>query len=162
MKKALVIFFISTFTFVMAQENESTARYFALRLKPHQDLKEQLIAFGKQHRLKAACIVTCVGSLEQFHLRYANQSEGVKANGHFEIVSLTGTFSDTSSHLHLTVADSSGRTIGGHLLDHNFVYTTAEVISAELSDLELIREKDSTYGYQELAIKKRSNKKSHE
>ena len=146
----------------MAQETPSTARFFALRLKPHQDLKEQLIAFAREHKLKAACIVTCVGSLEQFHLRYANQIDGVKANGHFEIVSLTGTMSDAFSHLHLSVSDSSGRTIGGHVLDQNLIYTTAEIIIAEVNGIEFSREKDTTYGYPELVIKKRKIIKSHE
>lgn len=155
MKKSLIIFFVAIFTFTMAQEKASSARFFALRLKPHQDLKEQLLAFAKEQKLKAAAMVTCVGSLEQFHLRYANQNEGVISTGHFEIVSLTGTFSDTSAHLHLSVADSTGKTTGGHLLDQNFIYTTAELVIAELDDLEFSREKDSTYGYQELAIKKK-------
>jgi len=162
MKKLLVLLFISIFTFTMAQDTSSSARYFAFRLKPHQDLKQELIAFAKAKNLKAACIVTCVGSLEQFHLRYANQNEGIKMTGHFEIVSLTGTFSDTSSHLHLSVSDSTGKTTGGHLLDQNLIYTTAEMVIAELSELEFSREKDSVYGYQELSIQKRSNKKSHE
>lgn len=142
----------------MAQHPSSSARFFSIRLKPHQDLKQELIAFAKEQKLKAAGIVTCVGSLEQYHLRFANQNVGTQQKGHFEIVSLTGTISDTSSHLHLSVSDSTGRTIGGHLLDENFIYTTAEIIITELSDLEFQREKDDTYGYQELSIQKRKKK----
>ena len=58
----------------------------------------------------------------------------------------------------LSVADSTGKTIGGHLLDENLFYTTIELVIADLTDLEFTRETDSTYGYQELVIKKKPEK----
>jgi predicted DNA-binding protein with PD1-like motif len=129
------------------------------RLKPHEDLKKSTQQFAVANKIKAGAIVTCVGSLEQYNLRFANQQNGVKANGHFEILSLTGTFSDTSMHLHLSLADSIGKTIGGHLLDENLVYTTAEIVIVEMTDLEFERKVDSTYGYSELFIRKKEMKK---
>jgi uncharacterized protein len=158
MKKYLVFLFLLIFTVTMAQKTSSSARFYALRLKPHQDLKKELIDFAKSKNLKAACIVTCVGSLEQFNLRFANQNNGSLQTGHFEIVSMTGIFTDSSSHLHLSVSDSTGRTIGGHLLDQNLIYTTAEIVIAELSELEFDRIKDDTYGYQELNVRPRKGK----
>ena len=154
MRISLTFFFLLIFTAAMAQP-ASSGRFFALRLKPHEDLKQRLTAFAKEEKLKAVSIVSCVGSLEQFHLRFANQDNGNLKKGHFEIVSLTGTFSETSSHLHLAVSDSTGQTTGGHLLDQNLIYTTAEIIIVELTDLEFKREVDPTYGYQELSIQKR-------
>ncbi len=65
----------------------------ALRLKPGQDLKKEIESFVKKEHIEAGWIMTCVGSLTQSNLRYANQPEGVKSNGHFEIVSLVGTVS---------------------------------------------------------------------
>ena len=47
----------------------------------------------------------------------------------------------------LAVADSTGRTIGGHLLDGCRVYTTAEIVLGELPQLEFRREADATFGY---------------
>jgi len=155
MRMTLTLLFFLIFTTTMAQHPSSSGRFYTLRLKPHQDLKQQLIAFAKEEKLKAASLVSCVGSLEQFNLRYANQENGALKQGHFEIISLTGTFSDTSSHLHLAVSDSTGQTTGGHLLDQNLIYTTAEVVIVELTDLEFKREVDATYGYQELGIQKR-------
>ena len=154
---SLLIFISAFFPFYMAsaQQFASKAKFFALRLKPHQDLKKELIAFATKEKIKAGCIVTCVGSLEQTNLRFANQSEGKTAKGHFEILSLVGTFSDKSTHLHLSIADSTGAAIGGHLLDGNLIYTTAEIVIGELTDLEFDREVDSVYGYKELAVKKR-------
>jgi uncharacterized protein len=146
--------FIS-FNMASAQQLSSKAKFFTIRLKPHQDLKKELMVFATKEKIKAACIVTCVGSLEQANLRFANQKEGKKLNGHFEILSLVGTFNNASAHFHLSIADSTGVTIGGHLLDDNLIYTTAEIVIAELTDVEFSREVDSTYGYQELVTKKK-------
>ncbi|HEY9049808.1 MAG TPA: PPC domain-containing DNA-binding protein [Ohtaekwangia sp.] len=137
---------------------QSTSRVHVIRLRPHEDLKKSLVAWAVQHNIKAAVIVTCVGSLEQYTLRFANQQNGISRTGHFEIVSLTGTLSNESAHLHLAVSDSTGQTTGGHLLDNNLIYTTAEIAIAELPDLEFDRETDSTYGYKELAVRRRSKK----
>lgn len=138
-----------------AQQLKSTTSFFTVRLKPHQDLKKQLMVFAEKNKIKAGFVATCVGSLEQVNLRYANQPSGTLLKGHFEILSLSGTFSDTSAHLHLSVADSTGKTIGGHLLDDNQIYTTAEIVVGELLDVEFTSELDSTYGYQELVIRAR-------
>ena len=128
----------------------SSQQSYAFRLKPHEDLKHGILAFAVAHKIKAAAIVTCVGSLERYNLRFANQTKGSEQTGHFEIVSLIGTFSDASIHLHVSVADSAGKTIGGHLLDGNLIYTTAEIVIVELSDYEFVREKDNAYEYDEL------------
>ena len=139
----------------LAQQLSSKSTFFTIRLKPHQDLKKELMAFAAKEKLKAGFIATCVGSLEQSNLRFANQSAGTQRKDHFEILSLVGTFSNTSAHLHLSIADSTGATMGGHLLDDNLIYTTAEIVIGELTDIQFEREKDSTYGYHELSVKKR-------
>lgn len=100
-------------------------------------------------------IVTCVGSLVQYNLRYANQKGGHSKTGHFEIVSLVGTLSRSAAHLHLSIADETGKTTGGHLLDGNIIYTTAEIGIAELPDLVFERVFDAASGYHELFVAKR-------
>jgi predicted DNA-binding protein with PD1-like motif len=137
------------------QYSSAIQNIFVFRLKPHEDLKKSIFQFAAEHQIKAGAIVTCVGSLEQYNLRFANQKTGSKATGHFEILSLTGTFSDSAMHLHLSVADSTGKTAGGHLLDENLVYTTAEIVVMEMTDLDFQREIDSAYGYPELIIRKK-------
>lgn len=139
---------------VMAGSHQKS---YAFRLKPHEDLKQGILRFAADHKIKAGCIVTTVGSLEQCNLRFANQPKGTELSGHFEIVSLVGTFSETYGHMHLLVSDSTGRTIGGHLLDGNKVFTTAEIVILELTELEFGRIKDDTYGYEELTVKPRNN-----
>jgi len=127
-------------------------RTYALRLRPGDDLRQQLTAFTQQHRITAGAIVTCVGSLTTATLRLANQEEPTVYHGHFEIVSLVGTLSTHGSHLHLSIADSTGRTLGGHLLDGNRIYTTAELVIGVLEELEFRRETDPVSTYQELSI----------
>lgn len=124
-----------------------------LRLRPGQDVRQQLTALAQQQHLRAATVLTCVGSLTQVSLRLANQEGPTVYRGHFEIVSLVGTLDAGSSHLHLAVADSTGRTFGGHLLDGNLVYTTAELVLGVLEDVEFGRETDPTFGYRELVIR---------
>ncbi|KAA9338774.1 DNA-binding protein [Hymenobacter busanensis] len=126
---------------------------YALRLRPGADLRQELVAFAARQHLKAGAMLTCVGSLTQVTLRLANQEGPTVYRGHFEIVSLVGTLAENGSHLHLSVADSTGRTIGGHLLDGNVVYTTAELVVGVLEDVEFGRETDPTFGYKELVVR---------
>ena len=130
----------------------SSMRTYALRLRPGQDVRQQLSAFVAQHQIRAGAVLTGVGSLTQVTLRLANQDEPSVYRGHFEIVSLVGTLSVNGSHLHLAVADSTGRTIGGHLLDGSLVYTTAELVLGELTELDFQRELDPAFGYRELTV----------
>jgi predicted DNA-binding protein with PD1-like motif len=127
---------------------------FAFRGLPHQDLKQLVEDFAVHHNVRAGAIVTAVGSLEQLNIRFANQPSGMMHQGHFEIVSLTGTFSSTGCHLHISVSDESGRTIGGHLLMQNLIYTTAEIVVAVLPDLIFDRETDQEYHYTELVVRR--------
>jgi uncharacterized protein len=137
---------------------DSNIKAHAFRLKPHEDLKKCILDFARTRQIKAGIILTCVGSLEHYHIRFANEKTGSRVSGYFEIVSLTGTFSDSAAHLHISVSDNTGKTTGGHLLDDSFVYTTAEVVIGELPDLLFERVEDPTYKYLELLIKKSPSK----
>ncbi|QKG57709.1 DNA-binding protein [Hymenobacter sp. BRD128] len=136
----------------MALSSPLTA--YALRLKPGDDLHQQLTAFVAAHHLEAGAVLTCVGSLTDVRLRLANQETATHYHGHFEIVSLVGTLSASGGgHLHLAVADSTGRTLGGHLLEGCRVYTTAEIVLGALPALRFGREIDMTFGYRELVVR---------
>ncbi|TCZ75041.1 DNA-binding protein [Flaviaesturariibacter aridisoli] len=126
----------------------------ALRLRPGADLRRELQSYAERNGIEAGWIVTCAGSLTDYHIRFANQPEGSGGAGHFEIVSLTGTLSKNGSHLHIAIADSAGRTIGGHLLEGNRIYTTAEIVLQEDPSLVFTREKDGTTPWEELQIRK--------
>lgn len=141
-----------------APQSSTIMQTYSVRLKPGQDVKKALETIVQQERIGAGAVLTCVGSLTDVTLRLANQENASEWKGHFEIVSLVGTLSTTGSHLHLSVSDSTGRTIGGHLLDGCKVYTTAELVIGTFPDLDYTREPDPTFGYRELVIRKRKRK----
>jgi uncharacterized protein len=163
-KIGLLLILLSLSGYGQAQTNQkpqtmrSTMDVVALRLKPGQDLKKEITQWAQSEKITAGCILTCVGSLEVVNLRFANQPEATALKGKYEIVSLVGTFSADAAHIHLSVSDSTGATIGGHLMEGNIVYTTAELVIGVMPDLEFARESDPTYGYRELVIKRKSRK----
>ena len=133
-------------------KQSETMKTYAIRLKPGQDLRKEIEAFVKKEQIEAGWIMSCAGSLTQKNIRYANQPEGKMEQGHFEIVSLTGTLSINGCHLHISTSDSLGNTTGGHLLENNIVYTTAEIIIGASSEMIFKREKDGTTPWEELQI----------
>ncbi|WP_411846358.1 PPC domain-containing DNA-binding protein [Roseibacillus persicicus] len=128
---------------------------YALRLQPEEDPKEVLDALMVAKGWTAACVICAVGSLTHAALRYANQPEAQVLTGPFEIVGLTGTLSPNGSHLHLTISDGSGTTLGGHLKEGSRVYTTVEIVLAILDEWSFSREVDEKTGYLELSIEPR-------
>ncbi|KAG7316430.1 hypothetical protein KOW79_019971 [Hemibagrus wyckioides] len=137
----------------------SSLSVFALRLGPGQELLSSLQAFVEEKQLKAPFIITCVGSVTKATLRLANATadntnQVIQRQERFEIVSLVGTL-NPEAHLHICLADKEGRTIGGHVLGDLEVFTTAEVILGEATDLNFTREMDSRTGFPELVIQKR-------
>jgi uncharacterized protein len=125
----------------------------ALRLLPGQDLKAGIQEYINGRKIKAGWIVTCVGSLTDFHIRFANASDGTRDSGYFEIVGLTGILSENGSHIHICISDDKGKTIGGHLLEGCIVYTTAEIILNESSRFLFTRQKDGSTPWEELQIR---------
>ena len=75
---------------------------------------------------------------------------------HLEIVSLVGTLSSTGGHhLHISLSDKDGKVIGGHVFGELNVFTTAEVVIGDCSDLLFVREHDPSSGWDELVVKPR-------
>ena len=129
--------------------------HLTVRLPPGAHLRPALAELARAHQLRAAWIATCVGSLTDVHLRYADRAEGVRLGGPFEIVGLVGTFSVAGAHLHLAVADGEGRVVGGHVLETgNRIYTTAEVVIGYSDEEAYTRVVDAATGYRELVIRR--------
>lgn len=123
----------------------------AFRLHPKQDLKLSLESYIKENQILSAVILTCVGSLTSATLRLAGET--IKTfEGPFEIVSLVGTFSSDGCHLHISLSDKNGNTIGGHLKEGCLINTTAEIIIDELKNFIFTREFDNETGFKELVI----------
>lgn len=130
--------------------NNITAHAF--RLKPGEDLKTGIQNLVNEKQIKAGWVSTCVGSLTNYQIRFANQPNGSSDSGHFEIVSLTGTVSTNGSHLHISLSDSTGKTIGGHLMEGCKIYTTAEIVILSSNEFVFKREKDGSTPWEELQV----------
>ncbi len=131
-------------------------RSFTFRLKPGQDLFDSIEEFVKQNNIEAGCVLSSVGSLTHATLRLANREYYNEYEGHFEIVSMTGTVSAHGSHIHVAISDGNGVTTGGHLVSGCKIYTTAEIVLAVFEDVIYKREllaNDS--GYEELVVYKK-------
>ena len=126
------------------------------RLKPAQDLFDSIEAFVVAKKIEAGCVLSSVGSLTHATLRLANRNFYNEYEGHFEIVSMTGTVSTNGSHIHVSISDGDGVTIGGHLVSGCKIYTTAEIVIAEFDDVIYKRELlENDSGYEELVVYKK-------
>ncbi len=126
---------------------------FTFRLKPGQDLFDSIEEFVKQNNIEAGCVLSSVGSLTHATLRLANREYYNEYEGHFEIVSMTGTVSVHGSHVHVAISDGDGVTTGGHLVSGCKVYTTAEIVLAVFDNVVYKRELlENDSGYEELVV----------
>jgi hypothetical protein len=128
---------------------------YTFRLKPGQDLCDSIEAFVMEKQVNAGCILSGVGSLTHAALRLANREFISDYEGHFEVVSITGTVSIHGSHLHISISDEDGKTVGGHLGPGCKIYTTAEIVIAVFDDVIYRREFAEDSGYDELTVYER-------
>ncbi|MGV1720898.1 PPC domain-containing DNA-binding protein [Vibrio furnissii] len=128
----------------------------ATRLTQGADLKQSIMALVQAHGITAGSIASCVGCLSHLNIRLADSTSTLSLQAPFEIVSLMGTLTPHHLHLHIAVADSQGKVLGGHLLDGNLVNTTAELIVHDYPDLAFDREYDARTGFTELTIHPKS------
>lgn len=125
---------------------------YTFRLPSGLDLFDSIETFVKEKNITAGCVLSAVGSLTRAMLRLANRDHPTEYTGYFEIVSMTGTVSIYGSHLHISISDGDGRTIGGHLVSGCNIYTTAEIVLAVFDDLVYKREFAEDSGYDELVV----------
>ena len=128
-------------------------RSLTFRLKPGQDFLNSIETIVKENNIEAGCILSGVGSFTHATLRLANRQTYTEYDGHFEIVSVTGTVSVNGSHIHISMSDEDGVTIGGHLVSGCKIYTTAEIVLAIFDDVVYKREMDENdTGFAELTV----------
>ncbi|KAG8583786.1 hypothetical protein GDO81_008548 [Engystomops pustulosus] len=156
----LSLLLLASGTFAYIQEGPSSLSVYALRLGPGEEIVTSLFKFVQEKKLRAPFVITCVGSVTKATLRLANSdaqntNEIIHLKERFEIVSLVGTLNE-DAHLHISLSDKDGKTIGGHAMGNLEVFTTAEIVIGELSDLQFTREMDERTGFPELVIRPRS------
>ena len=74
--------------FVNAIPVKKDVDVIAIRLKPREDLKQSLLRYCIDPKIDAAYMLSCVGSLRQAAIRFANKPEGTGFEQPLEIVSL--------------------------------------------------------------------------
>jgi uncharacterized protein len=129
-----------------------------LRLLPGADLRTALEAELAAHSQRAAVVISGIGSLSAARVRLAGASEPDDLHGDLEILTLAGTVGGNGSHLHISIADSGGRVIGGHVAHGCIVRTTAEVVLLLLPGWSFNRELDPATGFAELVISRRGER----
>jgi hypothetical protein len=130
-------------------------RTLAFRLRPGQDLRLETEAAARAAGFRAAIVLSCVGSLSRACLRPAGIDRTDVLEGDMEILSFVGTLSPDGPHLHLAVADNTGRMTGGHAQPGSIVRTTAEIVLGELEDVVFSRPIDPETTWDELVISPR-------
>lgn len=154
-----LIALLTIFTFqIQAQVEQASAKkmkIYALRLRPNQDLRLELEKFTRENKISAGFIITTVGSLKETKIRLADKSDLTSFDGKFEIVSLVGILAQDGVHLHISLSDGTGKTIGGHLAEGCKIYTTAEIVIGVTDEIAFTRETDSETTYKELKIRKK-------
>ncbi len=128
----------------------------AFRLRPGQNIREEIDRYVLDNKISAGAVLTCVGNLSRAVLRMADAKITKTWEGSFEIVSMNGTVEAGNSHIHICLSDENGDTFGGHLKNGSIIGITAEVVIGEIENLKFSREFDGETGYEELVIESNS------
>lgn len=141
-----------------SQAHKSNIIAHVFRLLPDMDLHTELTNYLKTHKIKAACILSCVGSLKEINIRLASGKTFLTKKENFEIVSLVGCISEERNHIHISLSDDKGIAFGGHLMpENNLVYTTAEIVIGEFPELVFQQEQCEKSTWPELVVVENKN-----
>ncbi|TAL29595.1 MAG: DUF296 domain-containing protein [Spirochaetes bacterium] len=129
-----------------------TGRVFVGRLPHGADLLESITACCRARGIAMARI-DAIGALSEAAVAYYEQNAKIyhelRFPGHCEILSLTGTVSirdgAPACHAHVTLADDTGRSYGGHLVAGCRIFA-CELVVTELQGEPLVRGFDATTG----------------
>lgn len=130
-------------------------REFALRLTKGDDLRASIEKACLENNFNTAIILSSVGCLYEVRIRLAKALEYMENKEDYEIVSLTGTVSKGKAHIHISLSDDTGKTIGGHLEKGCLVNTTCELVLGVLEEYVSDRSFDQDTGYDEIAFVKK-------
>ena len=127
----------------------------AIRLTKGADLKENIEKICLEKHIDTAVVLSGVGCLSEVKIRLAKAVNYLEKAEDYEIVSLNGTISKGTAHIHIALSDESGAVIGGHLQSGCIVNTTCELVLGVLEEYESHREFDENTGYDEIVFERK-------
>ncbi|AAP99919.1 MULTISPECIES: PCC domain-containing protein [Prochlorococcus] len=98
-----------------------------LKLNPGVDLKLSIAEFARKNNINGF-IVGVVGDLSKAVVQCPKNKTKTSFDGTLEIISLNGTISPESVHLHLAISDGDCRVWGGHLEQGAIVLKGADIL----------------------------------
>ena len=131
-----------------------TMRTLPIRLLPGDDLRKGVEQALSRIGGKAAFVIAGIGSLKPACLRLADHDQPEIFPGNFEILTLMGSVAPDGAHLHISVADESGKVTGAHVSYGCIIDTTAEILLVILPEWSFSRKFDQATGFPELMIEK--------
>jgi hypothetical protein len=152
-------------------------RVIGTRIHPGSDLLLEIQKIAKDNNITCGVILSLVGSLKQGRIRLVfdprkqhviyNEGTGQRLQscraydvlqiaGPLEIVCAGGTISENAeTHIHVVLSDGEN-VYGGHLIEGNTIYTTAEVFLLSLPNVISTRIFDHETRHRELAFKSKN------
>ena len=126
----------------------------AIRFHPGMDVRREIEELARRESITAGVVLGAVGSLSEAYLRFAGADSPTKLAGKHEILTLSGMISENGTHLHMSVGNSQGECIGGHVAYGCKVYTTLELVVGLMPEVLFERICDDATGFKELKVSK--------
>ena len=102
-------------------------RPLPLKLAPGSDLRLSLEDLARREGIHGF-VLSVVGNLTRAAFQCPGQSEPTVLEGDLEVITLNGTLSPDSVHLHLSLSDGACQVWGGHLEPGTIVQKGADVL----------------------------------
>jgi hypothetical protein len=95
-------------------------------------------------------------TLTQARIRFAGVTQVQFIRGDLELLTLAGSVTADSAHLHASVATAQGEVLGGHVPPGCIVRTTAAILLTLLPDWNLSCRPDPAPGFAELLVSRKA------
>jgi predicted DNA-binding protein with PD1-like motif len=145
----------------------SLSRVIAARFAPGCDLAESIETIAQEENITDGVILSGAASLRKAVLRNVGRFPGkfpitddvrifARRTDPMELLAISGNISTRDGHVHLhchivvSSGEEDGRAYGGHLLKGTEIFSTGEIVIAEITGCRMIRLEDPETKAQEL------------
>lgn len=125
-------------------------REFCKRLEKDADIKKSIEKICIENNFDTVVVLSAVGCVYEAKFRLAKAESCFEKKEDYEIVSMTGTVSKGQCHIHISLSDETGYTVGGHLMEGCLVNTTCELVLGVLENYRSSRPFDEKTGWDEI------------